>query len=133
MNIKSIVRPIICILLLAGCQTQQFQIEGFEQEIWRADTNGCQGQRISLSEKLAEQKNKLIGLSEQEIRGFLGKPDKVELFVRSQKFYVYYIEPGKQCGGVIAKEGRNFYVRFNSVNTVSEITLVLPYSLQLPN
>lgn len=73
-------------------------------------------------------RDKLIGLNANEVRKVLGKPDKVELYRRSQRFYIYFFEAGGQCkgSGKGTAEGRNFYVRFNTLDQVSEISLHLP-------
>lgn len=69
-----------------------------------------------------ENKNKLMGYSQQEIGKILGKPDEVDLYKRSQKFFIYYIVPGKQCEGTNPNgRPRSLYIRFSAINVSNEV------------
>ncbi|UZR95123.1 hypothetical protein [Chondrinema litorale] len=112
--------------VLSACTGQRISEEAFSSNTWRQDKKGCNGERLEIKEEFDTIKEQLIGLSETETRNFLGAPDKVQLFERNQKFYIYYLEPGAQCEGKEGKEGKSYHIRFNSINQVNEISLVLP-------
>ncbi|MDW7694637.1 hypothetical protein R9C00_07780 [Flammeovirgaceae bacterium SG7u.111] len=109
--------------LTTSCGGKQVLEEEFDSLTWKNDKLGCNNERFALVKQFQNIRPKLMGKQEGEIRKLLGSPDQVELYERSQKFYIYYIEKGSQCEG--AKSGiasKNFYIRFNSLNQVSEIT-----------
>jgi hypothetical protein len=111
---------------LAGCGSSP-QVSGFDQEAWRQDKRGCQGQRASLLadfEALAKPEL-LKGMRELEAKQLLGLPDQIEVAERGQKFYTYFVEPGNQCqDNAAGKEARRVRVRFSALNQVNEVTLI---------
>ncbi|MEM1137180.1 MAG: hypothetical protein AAGI07_15180 [Bacteroidota bacterium] len=119
---------IFFLLLITACSSKRISEDAFESSIWKNDKMGCESKRLDLLDNFEAIKSKIIGISENDTRRLLGAPDKVQLFERSQKFYIYFIEPGKQCEGNAhnQKEGRSYHVRFNSLNQVNEISLALP-------
>jgi outer membrane protein assembly factor BamE (lipoprotein component of BamABCDE complex) len=119
----------LLVLGLCGCNTS-YQLEGFETARWVADPMGCKGERQEMVADFQAIRQQLIGLNNNDLRDVLGKPDKVELSVRNQRFYIYYFEPGPQCEGDNNKgEGKNFLIRFDALDHVSEVSLRLA---QLP-
>ena len=115
---------VIC-LMINACQSTTITEDEFDSEIWKKDKNGCLGERLKLLEDFNAVKGKMTDLSEKQIRSLLGAPDQIQLFERSQKFYIYYIETGSQCGKS-GKEGRHYQIRFSSLNQVNEVSLALP-------
>lgn len=111
---------LLAVLIFASCGGEK--LEGFDAEKWKTDDNGCNGQRISMKEIFEFQHEKILGLHENELKAMLGKPDKQELYVRSQKFFVYYLEPGPLC-----QKGNEFpltlHIRFNSLGFTNEVFL----------
>jgi hypothetical protein len=103
--------------LTSACNQTPLSEEEFNATAWKNDQNGCLGERVKLADDLEKSREKIMGMSENQIRRLLGSPDKVQLFERSQKFYIYFIEKGSQCGKEGA-EGKNYQV--------SEISLALP-------
>jgi len=119
-----------CILLLSclylfSCGQLPISEEEFNNTSWKNDKNGCQGERSKIVKNFEGIKDRLIGLGENQLRQLLGSPDQVQLLERSQKFYIYYIEKGAQCGDT-GIEGKNYQIRFNSLNQVNEVSLTLP-------
>ena len=114
-----------CCFYLFSCSQSPISEEEFNSISWQNDKNGCQGNRAKIVKDFEGVKDKLIGLGENQLRKLLGSPDQVQLLERSQKFYIYYIEKGAQCGdpGI---EGKNYQIRFNSLNQVNEVSLALP-------
>ena len=110
-------------ILLAGfgC-SENPQIEGFDPAAWKRDTNGCQGDRIRLEESLWSGRDQLIDYSESQVSMFLGKPNRTELYVRNQKFFVYFIGPSEDCRKGTASP-RSLVIRFNALNYSNEISI----------
>ncbi len=113
--------------ILVACQSTAIGSEELDSEAWKSDKKGCSGERADMVSDFEAAKDEMLNMSENQIRSLLGAPDKVQLFERSQKFYIYYIERGNQCEEVSGtKEGRHYQIRFNSLNQVNEVSLALP-------
>src|SRR5271154_2228697 len=84
--------------LLFSCDRPLPSFTGIDFNAWKSDKNGCGGKRAAVVDTLHNQKNKLQGLSEMQVVEMLGRPDQYELYKRNQKFYYYWLEPGKACG-----------------------------------
>lgn len=98
------------------------KLQGFDAEKWKIDRNGCEGLRLSMKDIFREQQDEIKGLRENDLKELLGKPDKQELYVRSQKFFVYYLEPGPSCEN--AKDlPLTLTVRFNALGLTNEVFL----------
>ena len=95
---------------------------------WKADRNGCAKGREATIDKLKEQKEKLLALSELDIVEVLGKPDRNELSKRNQKIYYYYLEPATDClqGSDDLKPAR-LAIRFNAMGLAKEIRVEEEY------
>jgi len=97
-------------------------LEGFDSDTWKNDPNGCKGQRQKMVAIFQTQKELLMGLSENDLKRILGNPDKQELFVRSQKFFAYHIDPAPTCPG--GKElPMTLTIRFNALGFTNEVFL----------
>ncbi len=107
-------------LLLVSCQTT-VDIENFDEAAFRADPNGCLGARADMKESLFTADQYLKGLTQEEIWATLGKPDRQELATRSQKYYVYYVDPAPQCTGDSTNLPLTLFVRFSAMNRASEV------------
>lgn len=114
--------PILFIVffLLPGC-SQPVVIEGFDAEGWKGDPMACEGQRAKMQEDILEASEALKGLNPREIMSVLGKPNKEELYQRSQKFFIYYLEPGPQCHNTPQGNTRVVFIRFSALNIANEI------------
>jgi hypothetical protein len=109
------------LLSLLSCRNEKAQIEGFDSALWQTDRNGCNGQRVSLTDALLNHKDNVLGLDEMEVVALFGKPDENELYKRNQKFYYYYIDPATSCGKPFDGPVRKLVVRFNAVGLVKEV------------
>ncbi|MBX2840806.1 MAG: hypothetical protein KTR26_03490 [Flammeovirgaceae bacterium] len=119
---KPVYYIIFLLLLFARCIGSGIPEEAFDTKTWKNDTNGCTSERVALMDQFKAIQDKIIGLSELQVNKLLGKPDKVELYIRSQKFYVYHLKPGSQCDpDSFDRAGENIQIRFNSLNEVNEI------------
>jgi len=109
-------------MVFAGCQSAPY-IDTFDTVSWQGDTNGCHGDRLTQLELLMEAQHELLGWSETKITGYLGSPDYLELFVRNQKFLIYYLEPAVECGINGKTDPLRLYVRMDALGDSREISL----------
>ena len=118
-------RLYFCVLILSvitACQQEPY-IRTFDKLSWQDDHNGCNGDRLGQLGLLIDQQNELIGWNESKITGFLGSPDYHELYVRNQKFLIYYIEPTLACGSEGKEDALRLYVRMDALGQSKEISL----------
>jgi len=129
-TIRRIWLSIALILLLSGiitngCTTRKKKIrrlENFDSVDWMTDKGGCNGTRLTLKDQLLASKYYMRGLKTDDIEELLGKPDAEELSDRSQKYYIYYLEPGPKCDQ--AKENpQALFVRFSAVGIANEFII----------
>ncbi|MGB3778146.1 MAG: hypothetical protein WA960_07280 [Tunicatimonas sp.] len=107
-------------VLLVSCQSA-VDIENFDEAAFRSDPNGCTGVRADMKEALFAADRHLKGLTQEDIWATLGKPDRQELATRSQKYYVYYVDPAPACMGDSTSLPLTLFVRFSAMNRASEI------------
>jgi len=115
----------VWVSLSDGCTSKKKKIrklQNFDSEVWIADKNGCSGIRIASMENLLASKHFMRGLQTDEIEELLGKPDAEELYDRSQKYYIYFMEPGPKCDSTI-ENPRALYVRFSAVGLANEFVI----------
>ncbi len=114
---------VLSILLLAGCKNNE-ALDYFDYDTWISDPNGCKGKRLALLKSLETQLESLKKLNQNEVKELLGKPDKNELYRRSQKFFVYQIGPGKECKSAISKSPTPYLSnRFNAMGLAKEVLI----------
>ncbi len=111
---------VVLIVLIIGCESSNTEIP-IDGEKWKSDPNGCQGIRMALKDQLIRSKEHLIGLSQQDIIGILGKPDMNQLDNRSKKSYLYFIEGAAECNSDSDKSTK-LVIEFNSINQVRFVT-----------
>ncbi len=106
-----------------SCNAKKDNIEGLATEMWKADAYGCLNQRADLEKSFMDNKEKLKGYSQKEMMQLLGKPDEVELYKRSQKFFIYYLSPGPQCNRQRLQNNRpkSLFIRFSAMDVSNEI------------
>ena len=110
-------------LLLAACG-KQIDSQGFDDQIWKNDKDGCNSERVKQL-TIFEQKIKpqLLLRPETTLRKLLGKPDRSEPANRGQKFYIYFVQKGKQCDSQLPSA--NFLqIRIDAIGRVTEIILI---------
>ena len=62
------------------------------------------------------------GLKAEQIEEYLGKPDAQELYNRSQRYYIYFLEPGPKCENAL-EDPQALFVRFSAVGIANEFTI----------
>lgn len=112
---------ILIIFLSLGCG-QGFKLEGFDQEKWQLDVDGCNLDRPSMADRLIERKSELIGRSQNEIIDLFGKPSRLELYSRNKKAFVYFISGGPACDDK-NESTKKLVIRFDGVGRSKEIIL----------
>ena len=115
----------ILFLMNVSCNRRSKKAESLQQfnsEQWKSDKNGCSGERSILKNELLGLKHKMRGLKASEIENLLGKPDAQELYNRSQRYYIYFIEPGPKCDQAI-DDPQGLFVRFSAVGIANEFVI----------
>lgn len=113
---------ILLVLIAQGCTKPLPEIAAIDLQQWKADRHGCGNYRQTTAETFLQQKEKLLGLSENQILQLLGKPDAAELYKRNQKFYYYALAADTTCKSA-SKVRQTLVLRFNATGLVKEITL----------
>ncbi|GAA5031433.1 hypothetical protein GCM10011506_20770 [Marivirga lumbricoides] len=98
-------------------------LENINPEQWKADKGGCESYRITVVDTLLSQKDKLKGLSQNEVISLLGQADQHELYERSQKFFIYHLEPGMNCENYENQYFKAFYIRFNALDQAIDFNI----------
>ena len=123
---KYILPAILILFLLYSCSPPPL-IKGFDSNSWLEDHDGCKGDRNSLAQQIIASKDKLMGKTEDRIMNTLGKPDRNELYDRNQKFYIYYLDPGKECNSP-APDPEMLIIRFSAVGICNEVFIQRGFS-----
>lgn len=110
---------VLALLVLISCNQDPI-LAGFDSQRWQADRDGCDKQRISLTDEVINRKDELMGLNQNEITAVFGKPDRHELYSRNKKAFVYYVDGGPECQEQKAIPDK-LVIRFNGIGRVNEI------------
>jgi hypothetical protein len=111
----------LLLLLLCSCNIKK-ELKNFDTTAWKSDRNGCEGKREKLQKDLESIRKDLKGFSQTDIVSALGKPDYQTLSERGQKFFIYFLEKGKQCESLDSvSQARTLVIRFNAVELAAEI------------
>lgn len=116
---------LFAVLLLASCSPELPDIGGdFTSEAWKLDEVACKGERAEMLDDILAAKDVLVQLREADVRQLFGRPDNVELFSRSQKFYLYYVEAGGQCAGQGGSDtGKMLELSLDALGRLHEINI----------
>ena len=115
----------VCLLifLIISCNSNSLSIEGFDSADWESFGNNCLP-RLEQAQLLVEKRELLIGQSQEDLRKLLGTPDRHEIYKRSEKFIVYYIEPGQSCSEGEVDSLRSYLsIRFTSLGPAKEVLI----------
>lgn len=114
--------PVAIFIICIAC-TDLPKLENIDLKKWKDDKNACMKYRIEVVDKLMSQKDKLKGLSQNEVIELLGTADKHQLYERSQKFFIYYLEPNKNCEEYTEGYIKALYIRFNSLDQAVDFNI----------
>lgn len=121
MKKRSLVNTLV-ILFIFGCG-RSLPALTIDLKQWAQDRNGCQGLRAKMKSTIEREKEKLLGLTEQQVLTLLSRPDQNELYKRNQKFYYYYLEPSQHCTPAASVHAIQLVVRFNAMGVAKEISI----------
>lgn len=125
LTISTLTLLLLFALLATSCSRKKKKInrlQKFDAELWISDKNGCVGERLNMKNQLLALKHNMRGLNTGEIESYLGKPDAQELYNRSQRYYIYFLEPGPKCEN--SKENpQALFVRFSAIGIANEFLI----------
>ncbi|MGD1893037.1 MAG: hypothetical protein ACFB15_20930 [Cyclobacteriaceae bacterium] len=107
--------------LVCYCKPKAIDIPNFDETLFQADRMGCNGERAQMKEILTQIDTAFKGLSQKQVQATLGKPDRHELAPRSQKYFVYYIDPAPDCPNGI-EEPFTLLIRFSALARSTEVS-----------
>ncbi|MEM7107079.1 MAG: hypothetical protein AAF519_02550 [Bacteroidota bacterium] len=119
---KTLLRFLLPLAFVLACDTKK-ELMDFDYTTWVADPNGCSGKRLALQSSLENNLESLKTLNQNEVKELLGKPDKNELYTRSQKFFIYQIGPGEECGSSLTTPSPYLSIRFNAMGLAKEVLI----------
>jgi hypothetical protein len=103
-------------LLALACSRPTPELKDFDAAAWKADRQGCTGQREAQLASLLQQREQLKALTELQIVEVLGRPNRNELYKRNQKFFRYHV---RGCSAVAP--ARQLTIRFNAMGRAKEV------------
>lgn len=109
------------LLINSGCSSPTAVLDETQTKQWKEDTDGCKGNRAAILPVLEPKLESIKGSDEMDIKRMFGLPDYTDLYKRSEKYYIYYIEPGPDCEPGANKKVLS--VRFSAINKVNEIII----------
>jgi len=108
-------------IIVAGCGKPLPELNNIDLEKWKNDKFACGHEREKMRESLTAQTDKLKGLSQDDVVKLLGRPDENELYKRNQKFFYYYLTPGKKCNQDSVPQ--KLSLRFNAMGFAKEVLI----------
>lgn len=90
-------------------------IDGFNANEWNLAIQNCTTYRMETVQLVVEAKNELVGLSQQDVQGLLGKPEEQKLFDRHQKFLLYPLS---------CQNKQSLSIRLDALGRVREIQVI---------
>jgi len=107
---------LLCICMNSCTTNNAIDISNFDEVAWQTDKDGCDGQRIKLRNDLINAKDELKGLNGDQVISVLGKPNKMNLADRNQKYFVYSISCATDSADV-----STLSIRFSAVGLSYEV------------
>lgn len=83
-------------LIFMSC-SKPLELKGFDKDLWVSGKGGCSSSRIELLDYLKQNNDLFIGVSESDIKEYLGAPDKRDLLPRMGRKHYYYVTPASNC------------------------------------
>ena len=111
----------VLLLIITSCGNPLPVMDNLDLEKWKNDKFACQHDRERMIESFTSQIEKLKGLSQDDIVKLLGRPDENELYKRNQKFFYYYLTPGKKCANDSVTQ--KLSLRFNAMGFAKEVLI----------
>lgn len=110
---------------LAGCSyTDPLEIPGLDTAAFKGDRGGCNGGRERQIGLLKENRDRFLGISENEIFEAIGRYDYQVLDRKNEKVFVYFLEPGPQCEQMQSPtQAESLVLYLNAVKLVKEAVI----------
>lgn len=121
MKIHKII-PLALFSIIMACGNVP-ELKNINLKKWKEDKHACNEYRIEVVDDLLLQKDKLKGLSQNEMIQLLGSADKHQLYERSQKFFIYYLNPNENCDQYTESYLKALYIRFNSLDQAVDFNI----------
>ena len=112
--------PLLCFI---ACNSNN-PLNDSNLELWKSSDADCNGNRLEVLESILENKSYFTGMSQEEVKNVLGKPDRHELYNRNQKFFIYYLQAPDCQNAVSDEKFKHLSLRFNSLGKLSEMVVV---------
>lgn len=109
------------IVLLSSCYSSP-SIEGFDKELWKTPISYCDQDKVNLANVLVDNKDKLLGEGQTQIKKLLGQPSEHELYRRTEKFFYYNLTPGDTCTNV--QTPKRLSIRFDALDRAKEVMII---------
>lgn len=106
-----------------SCTSGSLDLNNFDEALWQADEFGCNGDRMEMVNNLESVKDELKGLNQNDIVALLGKPERHELYKRSQKFFYYQISADESCQDA-SEDNIYLSIRFNATGLAKEVIIM---------
>ena len=110
-------------LILFSCDTKNEPEWSIDISNWKKDKNACSKIRSTSRAEMKLQKDIFLRWPERQVSSYLGRPDRHRLSKRHQKFYVYFLEYGKQCDASEEAFGEFIQIRFDATGYVNEVEI----------
>lgn len=116
---------LLFVFALAGCSySDPLEIPGLDTAAFKGDRAGCNGGRKGQITLLKENRERFLGISENEIFNAIGRYDYQVLDRKNEKVFVYYLEPGPQCEQIQAPtQAQSLVLYLNAVKLVKEVEI----------
>ncbi len=108
--------------VLSSCYTS-LTLDGFETASWKESLKDCNEYRLKKAAFLIENKEPLMGATQNEIESLLGKAEEHELYERNQKFFHYRLTPYARCGTYEIK--KFLLIRFNAIGRANDVQITI--------
>jgi len=119
--IKNKLIVVALLFILIACN-KEIQLDGFDAEGWKKDLAGCQNFRKTMIHNVKLQKEKLLGLRENQIVKLLGPPDQKDLRKRGQKVFIYFIDSkNTKCDSTFKGIPASLKIRFSALELSNEL------------
>ena len=124
---KTYIHSLLSVLLVvavANCAGPD-KIGTLDLKAWRNDRGACKGDRQRLFADFQRVKDQFKGMHSNDLGKYLGRPDLNEIADRNQKYYVYYVEKGPQCGDNTGAKStaKTVALRIGAVGLVTEVSV----------
>jgi hypothetical protein len=114
----------LCIVLGLACSgSSTADLGTIDAGSFRKDRGGCENIRGNMIANLKLNREKLLGLHENEVIKSLGRYDFQILDRKNEKVFIYYLEKGPQCEHIQnPSKATSMALYLNSISLVKEVT-----------